>query len=59
MPIHTGDIQKTAFKLRYGLYEFLVLLFGVTNAPTQFKNMVQKLLSDMVDQFIIVFLNDI
>ena len=47
------------FRTCYGLYECLVMPFGVTNAPAQFINMVQDLLSDLVDQFMIVFIDDI
>ena len=36
MPVKPGDIHKTAFKMRWGLYEFLVMRFGITNALAQF-----------------------
>ena len=39
IPVQDGDVQKTAFKTRWGLYEYLVMPFGVTNAPAQFMNM--------------------
>ena len=44
MPAKPKDVQKTAFKTRWGLYEFLVMPFGVTNAHAQFMNMMNDLL---------------
>ena len=44
MPVKPRDVHKTAFKTRWGLYEFLVVPFGVTNAPSQFMNMMNALL---------------
>ena len=44
MPVKPRDVHKTAFKMRWGLYEFLVMPFGATNAPTQFMNMMNALL---------------
>ena len=46
MPVKPGDIHKIAFKMRWGLYEFLVMPFGVTNAPAQFMNMMNDLLGE-------------
>ena len=59
MPVRSKDVQKTAFKTRWGLYEYLVMLFGVTNAPAQFMNMMNDLLGDYLDQFVLVFLDNI
>ena len=59
MPMRQEDIPKTAFKTRYGLYESLVVPFGVTNAPAQFMNLMNDLLQDYLDEFILVFLDDI
>ena len=59
MPMRQEDIKKTAFKTRYGLYESLVVPFGVTNAPAQFMNLMNDLLQDYLDEFILVFLDDI
>ena len=58
MPVKPGDIPKTAFKTRWGLYEFLVMPFGVTNAPVQFMNMMNDLLGEYLDQFVLIFLDD-
>ena len=59
MPMRQEDIPKTAFKTRYGLYESLVVPFGVTNAPAQFMNLMNDLLQDFLDEFVLVFLDDI
>ena len=48
-----------AFKMRWGLYEFLLMLFGVTNAPAQFMNMMNALLGEFLDKFILVFLDNV
>ena len=55
-----GDVHKTAFKTRWGLYEFLVMPFGVTNAHAQFMNMMMNaLLGEYLDKFVLVFLDDV
>ena len=59
MPVKPGDVHKTAFKTRWGLYEFLVMPFGVTNAPAQFMNMMNALLGEYLDKFVLVFLDDV
>ena len=59
MPIRSGDIQKTAFKTRWGLYEYLVMPFGVTNAPAQFMGMMNDPLGEYLDRFVLNFLDDI
>jgi hypothetical protein len=53
------DIPKTAFVLRYGLYEFMVLSFGLTNAATYIMYMMNKVFMEYLDKFIMVFINDI
>ena len=45
--------------MRWGLYEFLVVPFGVTNAPAQFMNMMNDLLGEYFDQFVLVFLDNV
>ena len=59
MPVREQDIEKTAFKCRYDQFEFLVCPFGVTNAPPQFQAMVNDLFADMIDNFLVVFLDDL
>ena len=59
MPVKPGNVHKTAFKTRWGLYEFLVMPFGVTNAPAQFMKMMNALLGEYLDKFVLVFLDDV
>jgi hypothetical protein len=53
------DILKTAFVSRYGLYEFTVMSFGLTNAPTYFMYMMNKVFMEYLDKFVMVFINGI
>jgi hypothetical protein len=53
------DIPKTAFMTRYGQCEFLVMSFGLTNAPAVFMDTINRVFHDYLDQFTIVFIDDI
>jgi hypothetical protein len=53
------DIQKTTFVTRYGQYEFTVMPLGLTNAPTFFMNLINKVFMEELDKFVIVFIDDI
>jgi hypothetical protein len=57
--IHADDIEKTGFNTRYGHYEYLVLPFGLTNAPATFMHLMNSVFADFLDVFVIVFLDDI
>ncbi|CAI7885507.1 unnamed protein product [Closterium sp. NIES-53] len=53
------DIEKTAFRTRYGHFEFLLLPFGLTNAPATFMCLMHNIFRDFLDRFVIVFIDDI
>jgi hypothetical protein len=57
--IKPGDEWKTAFKTRYGLYEYTVMPFGLSNAPATFQNMMNHIFRDLLDLGLIVYLDDI
>ncbi|MBW0470825.1 hypothetical protein O181_010540 [Austropuccinia psidii MF-1] len=57
--IEEGDEHLTAFRIKYGSYEYLVIPFGLTNAPASFQNLVNDILADFLDIFFVVYLDDI
>jgi len=57
--IKEGDEWKTAFRTRYGLYEYLMMPFGLANAPITFQNMINEVLRDLIDQGVVAYMDDI
>ena len=57
--IRPEDIPKMTFSTRYGLYEYLVMSFGLTNAPTYFMYLMNSVFMLELDKFVVVFIDDI
>jgi hypothetical protein len=59
LKIRELDIPKMAFRTRYGLYEYTVMFFGLTNAPAYFMYLLNKVFIEYLDKFVVVFIDDI
>jgi hypothetical protein len=59
LKVQECNIPKTAFVLRYDLYEFTVMSFGLTNAPAYFMYLMNKVFMEYLDKFFMVFIDDI
>jgi hypothetical protein len=57
--IRAEDIPKTAFSMRYGLYEYLVMSFGLTNTPAHFMYLMNSVFMPELDKFVMAFIDDI
>jgi hypothetical protein len=59
MKIRPSDFPKRDFSTRYGLYEFIVMSFGLTNAPAYFMNLMNKVFMEYLERFVVLFIDDI
>jgi hypothetical protein len=57
--IRAEDVPKTAFTTRYGLFEYLVMSFGLMNAPAHFMYLMNSVFMPELDKFVVVFIDDI
>jgi hypothetical protein len=57
--IHSEDVPKIAFTTRYALFEYLVMSFGLTNAPAHFMYLMNYVFMPELDKFVMVFIDDI
>jgi hypothetical protein len=59
LKVRECDISKSAFVSRYGMYEFTMMSFGLTNAPAYFMYMMNKVFMEYLDMFVMMFIDDI
>jgi hypothetical protein len=59
LKIRESDIPKTVFRTRYGLYEYTMMSFGLTNAPAYFMYLMNKVFMEYLDRFVVIFIDDI
>ena len=59
LKIRATDVSKTAFRMRYGHHKFLVMSFGLTNAPSAFMSLMNEIFKPYMDLFVILFIDDI
>jgi hypothetical protein len=59
LKIRESDIPKTTFRTRYGLYEYTMMSFGLTNTPAYFMYLMNKVFMEHLDKFVVVFIDDI
>ncbi|MBW0506004.1 hypothetical protein O181_045719 [Austropuccinia psidii MF-1] len=57
--IKEGDEHLTAFRTKFGIYEYLVIPFGLTNSPASFQNFVNDIFQDLLDVYVVVYLDDL
>jgi len=59
LKVKSEDVSKSAFKTRYGHFEFLVMPFGLSNAPAAFMDLMNRVFQPYLDQFVVIFIDDI
>ncbi|KAA3484241.1 Retrotransposon protein [Gossypium australe] len=59
LKVKESDVLKTTFRMRYGHYMFLVMSFGLTNAPTTFMDLMNRVFPEYLDHYVVVFIDDI
>jgi hypothetical protein len=59
LKVRESDIPKTAFTTSYGLFEYTIMSFGLTNAPAYFMNLMNKVFMQFLDKFVVVFIDNI